>query len=101
MSFAAWSPTVRPRASTSIRGRSTSPGRSRNARRQLGGASTSTRRHWRFGHLGRSESIPVVDGALELGEFGRIYFADFDQMRPRRRQVRVTFVGESGARSTD
>ncbi len=57
--------------------------------------------HLRSVILGRSESIPVVDGALELGEFGRIYFADFDQMRPRRRQVRVTFVGESGARSTD
>jgi thiamine phosphate synthase YjbQ (UPF0047 family) len=29
-----------------------------------------------------------------LGEFGRIYFADFDQVRARERNVRVQIVGE-------
>ncbi len=38
--------------------------------------------------------VPVVDGAMQLGEFGRIYFADFDQVRARERTVRVQIVGE-------
>jgi secondary thiamine-phosphate synthase enzyme len=50
--------------------------------------------HLRSVLLGRSESIPIVNGELGLGEFGRIYFADFDQMRPRERQVHVTLIGE-------
>src|SRR5580693_1057678 len=33
--------------------------------------------------LGRSETIPVVDKQLILGEFGRIYFADLDSVRER------------------
>jgi Uncharacterised protein family UPF0047 len=37
--------------------------------------------HLRSVLLGRSETIPIIDGALALGQFGRIYFADFDQMR--------------------
>jgi thiamine phosphate synthase YjbQ (UPF0047 family) len=39
-------------------------------------------------------TVPVVDGAMMLGEFGRIYFADFDQVRARERTVRVQIVGE-------
>ena len=35
-----------------------------------------------------------VDAKMELGEFGRIYFADFDQVRARERTVRVQIVGE-------
>jgi secondary thiamine-phosphate synthase enzyme len=50
--------------------------------------------HLRSVLLGRSESIPIVDGALALGEFGRIFFADFDRTRARPRTVHVTFVGE-------
>lgn len=50
--------------------------------------------HIRSSLLGRSESIPLVDGALTLGEFGRIYFADLDQTRERDRMVRVQIVGE-------
>lgn len=53
--------------------------------------------HLRSAILGRSESIPVIDGVLALGEFGRIYFADFDQMRARERRVLVTFMGESAS----
>jgi hypothetical protein len=31
---------------------------------------------------------------MVLGEFGRIYFADWDQVRARERTVRVTIVGD-------
>jgi len=44
--------------------------------------------------MGRSQTVPVVDGAAMLGEFGRVYFADFDQVRARERTVRVTIIGE-------
>lgn len=43
--------------------------------------------------LGRSESIPLVDSALVLGEFGRIYFGDLDSVRPRTRNVHVQILG--------
>ena len=36
----------------------------------------------------------MVDGRPELGEFGRIYFADFDGMRQRDRTVHFTVMGE-------
>ncbi len=49
--------------------------------------------HLRSVLLGRSVSIPVVGGRLVLGEFGRVYFADFDQVRSRPRTVRVHVVG--------
>jgi thiamine phosphate synthase YjbQ (UPF0047 family) len=32
-------------------------------------------------------AVPVVDGALTFGEFGCIYFADFDHSRTRERTV--------------
>jgi secondary thiamine-phosphate synthase enzyme len=51
--------------------------------------------HLRSVLLGRSESVPINNGALGLGEFGRLYFADFDRMRARERQVQVTLMGES------
>ena len=50
--------------------------------------------HLRSVLLGRSETIPLVDGEMTLGEFGRIYFADMDQTRARERNVRVQIVGE-------
>ena len=56
--------------------------------------SLNTDAHLRSVLLGRSETIPVVDGSPELGEFGRIYFADFDGMRQRDRRVHVTVMGE-------
>lgn len=55
--------------------------------------SLNTDAHLRSVMLGRSVAIPLRDGALELGEFGRIYFADFDQIRARTRTVRVAIVG--------
>ena len=56
--------------------------------------SLNTEAHIRSGFIGRSETIPVNDGAMELGEFGRIYFADFDGMRQRDRKARFTVIGE-------
>lgn len=44
--------------------------------------------------LGRSETVPVIDHMLMLGEFGRIYFGDLDSVRARTRTVRVHVFGE-------
>lgn len=54
----------------------------------------NTDAHLRSCIVGRSESIPVVGGALQLGEFGQVYFVDFDGVRERDRTVRVQVVGE-------
>lgn len=54
----------------------------------------NTDAHLRSSIMGRSESIPVINGKLELGEFGHIYFVDFDQTRGRKRQVIVQILGE-------
>ena len=54
----------------------------------------NTDAHLRSSILGRSESIPIINGELELGEFGHIYFVDFDHTRPRERSVTVQIVGE-------
>ncbi|MBT3320276.1 MAG: YjbQ family protein [Clostridia bacterium] len=56
--------------------------------------SLNTDAHLRSVLLGRSVSIPIIDGKPILGEFGRIYFADFDQVRARQRTVRVHISGE-------
>ncbi|OFW49575.1 MAG: secondary thiamine-phosphate synthase [Actinobacteria bacterium RBG_16_67_10] len=56
--------------------------------------SLNTDAHLRSVILGRSQTVPVVDGAMTLGEFGRIYFADFDQVRARERTIRVQVIGE-------
>jgi len=63
-------------------------------RDELPAWSLNTDAHLRSVIMGRSQSIPVVDGAMTLGEFGRIYLADFDQTRARERTVRVQIVGE-------
>jgi secondary thiamine-phosphate synthase enzyme len=63
-------------------------------RNELPSWSLNTDAHLRSVLMGRSVSIPVVDGQMELGEFGCIYFADFDQVRARERIVRVQIVGE-------
>jgi secondary thiamine-phosphate synthase enzyme len=56
--------------------------------------SLNTDAHLRSAFLGRSESIVIIDGKLDLGEFGHIYFVDFDQTRARERQVQVQIMGE-------
>ncbi len=63
-------------------------------RDELPSWSLNTDAHLRSVIMGRSQSIPIIDGAMMLGEFGRIYFADFDQVRARERMVRVQIVGE-------
>lgn len=63
-------------------------------RKELPGWSLNTDAHLRSIIMGRSESIPIIEGKIELGEFGRIYFADFDQVRARKRTVRFQIVGE-------
>lgn len=56
--------------------------------------SLNTDAHLRSALLGRSETIPLVGGKLELGEFGQVYLVDFDQVRERKRYLRVQIVGE-------
>jgi len=54
----------------------------------------NTDAHLRSGFLGRSESIVIVDGQLDMGQYGHIYFIDFDHTRIRSRQVQVQILGE-------
>lgn len=56
--------------------------------------SLNTDAHLRSVMLGRSVTVPIINGKAQLGEFGRIYFADFDQVRARERTVRVTIIGD-------
>ncbi len=56
--------------------------------------SLNTDAHLRSCLMGRSETIPIVDGKAELGEFGQIYFIDFDSVRKRDRVVHVQVMGE-------
>ncbi|TQL67374.1 secondary thiamine-phosphate synthase enzyme [Nocardioides albertanoniae] len=44
--------------------------------------------------LGRSETVPLIDGELVLGEFGRTYFGDLDAVRPRARTVHFQVLGD-------
>jgi len=50
--------------------------------------------HLRSALIGRSESFGIVDGKIDLGSFGQIYFIDFDQTRPRKRRAAVQIIGE-------
>ncbi len=63
-------------------------------REELPSWSLNTDAHLRSVLMGRSVSIPLIDGKMILGEFGCIYFADFDQVRARERTVRVQIVGD-------
>lgn len=56
--------------------------------------SLNTDAHLRSSIIGRSETIPLVEGELQLGEFGEIYFIDFDEVRARERTVRIQIMGE-------
>ncbi|HYL40729.1 MAG TPA: secondary thiamine-phosphate synthase enzyme YjbQ [Candidatus Binatus sp.] len=56
--------------------------------------SLNTDAHLRSCLVGRSETIPIVGGAIQLGEFGRIYFVDFDGVRARDRTVQFQVLGE-------
>ena len=54
----------------------------------------NTDAHLRSALVGRSEVIAIFDGEMDLGEFGHIYFIDFDQTRARKRTVDVVVLGE-------
>ena len=54
----------------------------------------NTDAHLRSALVGRSETVVVIDGKLDLGEFGHIYFIDFDQTRARTRTVQIQVIGE-------
>lgn len=55
--------------------------------------SLNTDAHLRSVFFGRSESIPIIDGELDLGEFGYVYFVDWDQIRDRDRVCQVQIMG--------
>ena len=54
----------------------------------------NTDAHLRSSIIGRSETVVVSDGYVDLGEFGYIYFIDFDKTRGRERTVWFVVVGE-------
>jgi thiamine phosphate synthase YjbQ (UPF0047 family) len=54
----------------------------------------NTDAHLRSALVGRSETLPLIDGQLDLGEFGFLYFVDFDQTRARKRTAQITVIGE-------
>ena len=54
----------------------------------------NTDAHLRSVLFGRSESIVIMDGKLDMGQFGHIYFVDFDKTRVRDRKVQVQIIGD-------
>ncbi len=54
----------------------------------------NTDAHLRSSIIGRSETITLIDGVIDLGDFGFIHFIDFDQTRARSRTLQVTVIGE-------
>ena len=63
-------------------------------RDELPAWSLNTDAHLRSVIMGRSVTIPVIDNQVQLGEFGCIYFGDWDQIRARERTVIVQVMGE-------
>lgn len=51
------------------------------------------RSHVKASLVGPSLTVPIVDGALALGEWQQIVVAEFD-LRPRNRKVVVQLIGE-------
>ena len=56
--------------------------------------SLNTDAHLRSVFFGRSVTIPIIDGEVQLGDFGFVYFIDWDQVRARKRTCMVTITGE-------
>ena len=54
----------------------------------------NTDAHLRSSIIGRSVTIVMTGGEMDLGEFGRIHFVDWDQTRARKRTVQVMVLGE-------
>lgn len=53
----------------------------------------NTDAHLRSAFLGRSETVIVARGELNLGQFGHIYFIDFDHTRSREREIELCIMG--------
>ena len=56
--------------------------------------SLNTDAHLRSSIFGRSETIVIEEGKPDLGEFGYIYFIDWDQVRARKRSIQIAILGE-------
>ena len=54
----------------------------------------NTDAHLRSSIIGRSQTIVVIDGEVDLGEFGHVHFIDWDTTRARTRTVQVMVIGE-------
>ena len=54
----------------------------------------NTDAHLRSSIIGRNVTIVMDDGEMDLGEFGRIHFIDWDQTRGRTRTIQVMIIGE-------
>lgn len=53
----------------------------------------NTDAHLRSSIIGRNVTIVLADGEMDLGEYGRIHFIDWDQTRARQRTVQVMVIG--------
>lgn len=54
----------------------------------------NTDAHLRSSLIGRSETLVIRDKKIDLGDFGSIYFIDWDQVRKRERSVQIQIIGE-------
>ncbi len=54
----------------------------------------NTDAHLRSSIIGRNVTVVMAEGEMDLGEFGRIHFIDWDQTRARQRTVQVMIIGE-------
>jgi thiamine phosphate synthase YjbQ (UPF0047 family) len=49
--------------------------------------------HCRHLVLGASETIPVIDGALALGQWQRLFMVELDKESPNPREVIIQIMG--------
>lgn len=55
-------------------------------------SSLNTDAHLRSSIIGRSETIPIIEGELMLGTYGKVYFIDFDQTESRDREIVIQVI---------
>ena len=53
----------------------------------------NTDAHLRSSIIGRNVTVVLIDGQMDLGDFGFIHFIDWDQTRARKRTVQVMVIG--------
>lgn len=56
--------------------------------------SLNTDAHLRSCFFGRSETIVIENGKVSLGDFGFVYFIDWDQVRERKRVAEIMVMGD-------